>query len=68
MTFGGFSWIDPDGWQSRVFATREEAQDRAICCYRMRLEARRIRPSAAIAWEDLARNGWQIVEHAEALP
>jgi len=67
VTAPGFAWIDPDGWQSRVFARRREAEAAAVRCHRVRLEARGC-DLAALAWPDLERAGWRIVELQAGLP
>lgn len=62
-----FSWIDLDGWQSRLFASAEEARRHAVrtafvaraCCISDPAD------HVETLWPLLADNGWQIVEHAD---
>lgn len=61
-----YSWIDLDGWQSRLFASAEEARRHAVrTAFVARTGGDDPVDHADALWPILEANGWQIVQHAE---
>ena len=62
-----FSWIDLDGWQSRLFTSAEEARLDAVRTAFVARASCISDPADHVEtlWPLLAENGWQIVEHAD---
>ena len=66
MSLIRFSWIDLDGWQSRLFASAEEARRHAVrTAFVARTGGDDPADQVEALWPLLAENGWQIVEHAD---
>lgn len=61
-----FSWIDLDGWQSRLFASAEEARlDAVRTAFVARTGGDDPGDHADALWPILETWGWQVVEHAD---
>ncbi len=62
-----FSWVDLDGWQSRLFGSAEEARKDAVHTAFVARHGRKADPGdhTDALWPILEAYGWKIVEHAE---
>lgn len=67
MSLIRYSWVDLDGWQSRLFASAEEARRHAVRTAFVARQGRDVDPvdHVDVLWPILETCGWQVVEHAD---